>query len=93
MKLYTLYIEDTNKTINYGSLKAALDAYDIAKNKLLEEYKNNITYIEEHSDYPFKEVGDAKAFSVTIDNSICADISIESSQIQLLIQEINSDTK
>ena len=91
MKLYKLYIEDTNKTTYYGSLKAALDAYDIAKSKLVEEYKNNIISTHEYSDYPFKEVDDVKTFSVTIDNSICSDISIESSQIQLLIQEINNN--
>ena len=91
MKLYKLYIEDTNKTTYYGSLKAALDAYNIAKSKLFKEYKNNITSIQDYSDYPFKEVGDVKSFSITIDNSICSDISRESSQIQLLIQKINNN--
>ena len=93
MKIYKLYIEDTNKTTYYELLNEALNAYDTAKSKLFEEYKNNIISIHDYSDYPFKEVGDIKTVSVTIDNSICSDISIESSQIQLLIQEINNNTE
>ena len=82
-------VRDSNDRLH--NFSDPMDAYNIAKSKLFKEYKNNITSIQDYSDYPFKEVGDVKSFSITIDNSICSDISRESSQIQLLIQEINNN--